>query len=63
MGLFAMAKPKTDPTKDPEFQSVVKHFLSTPPKKHEPLGKKPKPSRKKSEEGQPGPNGTNDPKI
>lgn len=34
---------KSDPTKDPEFQSVVKHFLSTPPKKHEPLGKKPPP--------------------
>jgi hypothetical protein len=33
-----MAKP--DPTKDPEFQKVVRHFLSTPPKPHKPLGKK-----------------------
>jgi hypothetical protein len=31
---------KTDPTKDPEFQKVVRHFLTTPPKPHKPLGKK-----------------------
>jgi hypothetical protein len=25
---------KSDPTKDPEFQKVVQHLLSTPPKPH-----------------------------
>jgi hypothetical protein len=35
-----MAKP--DPTKDPEFQKVVRHFLTTPPRPHKPLGKKTK---------------------
>jgi hypothetical protein len=29
-----------DPTKDPKFQQVVKHFLTTPPERHKPLGKK-----------------------
>jgi hypothetical protein len=37
---------KTDPTKDPEFQKVVKHFLTTPPKPHNPLGKTKKKSAK-----------------
>lgn len=36
---------KADPTKDPEFKGVVKHFLNTSPRKHEALGKKPKASR------------------
>jgi len=36
---------KPDPTKDPEFQKVVRHFLSTPPKVHKPLGKKAKKRR------------------
>jgi len=31
---------KSDPTKDPEFQKVVRHFLDTPPKPHKPLGRK-----------------------
>jgi hypothetical protein len=31
-----MAKsPKSDPTKDPEFQKVVSHFLKTPPERHD----------------------------
>jgi hypothetical protein len=25
---------KPDPTKDPEFQKVVRHFVTTPPKHH-----------------------------
>jgi hypothetical protein len=29
-----MADGKPDPTKDPEFQKVVRHILSTPPKPH-----------------------------
>jgi len=32
-----MAKP--DPTKDPEFQKVVRHFLTTPPRPHKPAKK------------------------
>jgi hypothetical protein len=28
-----MAK-KSDPTKDPEFQKVIRHFVTTPPKPH-----------------------------
>jgi hypothetical protein len=31
---------KSDPTKNPEFQKVVRHFLTTPPQPHKP--KKPK---------------------
>jgi hypothetical protein len=31
---------KPDPTKDPEFQKVVRHFLSTPPKPHKSSAKK-----------------------
>jgi hypothetical protein len=29
-----MADKKPDPTKDPEFQKVVRHLLNTPPKHH-----------------------------
>jgi hypothetical protein len=25
---------KPDPTKDPEFQKVIRHFVTTPPKPH-----------------------------
>jgi len=39
-----MAAKSSDPTKNPEFQKVVKHFLTTPPQPHKPLGKKPKKS-------------------
>jgi len=31
---------KTDATKNPEFQKVVRHFLNTPPKHHKPIGKR-----------------------
>jgi hypothetical protein len=34
-----MAK-TSDPLKDTEFQKVVRHFLTTPPKPHKPIGKK-----------------------
>jgi hypothetical protein len=29
-----MAEKNLDPTKDPEFQKVVRHFVTTPPKPH-----------------------------
>ena len=32
-------KRPAEPTKDPEFQAVVKHFLSTPHKPHKLKGK------------------------
>jgi hypothetical protein len=31
---------KRDPTNDPEFQKVVRHFLTTPHQPHKPVGKK-----------------------
>ena len=30
---------ESDPTKDPEFQKVIRHFVTTPHKLHEPIGK------------------------
>lgn len=41
-----MADKKSDPTKDPEFQKVVKHFLDSPPKPHKPVATKSKPETK-----------------
>ncbi len=38
---------KPDATKDPEFQNVVRYFLTTPPKPHKPLGRKIKKKRAK----------------
>jgi len=47
---MAKAPKKIDPTKDPQFQSVVQHFLKTPPKprKIKPT-QKPKPKKKAPE--------------
>jgi len=41
---------KSDPTKDPKFQQVVRAFLNTPPKPHSEMkiGKKTKAKRGKS---------------
>jgi hypothetical protein len=36
----------SDPTKDPEFQKVVRHLLNTPHQPHKPAGKKIKSKRK-----------------
>jgi hypothetical protein len=36
----------SDPTKDPEFQKVVRHFLTTPPKPHNRKAKKRRKVRK-----------------
>jgi hypothetical protein len=33
---------KSDPLKNPEFQKVVRHFLTTPHKPHKPIGEKKK---------------------
>jgi hypothetical protein len=29
-----MVDDKPDPTKDPQFQKVIRHFVTTPPKPH-----------------------------
>ena len=29
---------KSDPTKDPKFQKVIRHFVTTPHKPHAPIG-------------------------
>jgi hypothetical protein len=42
-----------DPTKNPEFQKVVRHFLSTPPRPHKPLGKKAKKRQKRGASAKP----------
>jgi hypothetical protein len=44
---------KSDPTKDPEFQKVVRHFLTTPPKPHKSLGKKAKKAQKRAASAKP----------
>jgi len=43
----AMTNKNSDPTKDPEFQKIVRHFLTTPPRPHNPLGKKKKSPKRK----------------
>ena len=37
-----MADKKPDPTKDSEFQKVIRHFVTTPHKPHAPIGEKKK---------------------
>jgi hypothetical protein len=49
--LNMIAKP--DPTKDPEFQKVVRHFLTTPPKPHKALGKKARKREKRAASAKP----------
>jgi hypothetical protein len=44
----------SDPTKNPEFQKVVRHFLTTPPKPHKPIGKKKASLKSKSGAGRKG---------
>jgi hypothetical protein len=44
---------KPDPTEDPEFQKVVRHFLNTPPQPHKPIGKKTKKQKKSSVSAKP----------
>jgi hypothetical protein len=41
-----MADEKSDPTKDPEFQKVVRHLLNTPHQPHKPANKKAKSERR-----------------
>jgi hypothetical protein len=41
---------KSDPTKDPEFQKVVRHFLTTSHQPHKPLGKR----KRRSKQGKRG---------
>jgi hypothetical protein len=48
-----MAK-TSDPLKDHEFQKVVRHFLTTPPKPHKPIGKKKASLKPKSGAGRKG---------
>jgi hypothetical protein len=42
LGLLKISAMVKDPTKDPNFQKVVRHFLTTPPRPHKPTGKKAK---------------------
>ena len=37
---------KDDPTKAPEFQKVIRHFVTTPHRPHEPLRKAAKRAKK-----------------
>jgi hypothetical protein len=38
----------SDPTKNPEFQKIVRHFLTTPPQPHKPPKKRKSAKRRKS---------------
>jgi hypothetical protein len=45
----AMSDKSPDPTKDPRFQSILRTFVTTPPKPHKPVkGKKKTASRRKT---------------
>jgi hypothetical protein len=44
---------KSDPTKNPEFQKVVRHFLTTPPQPHKPLANKAKKRPKRGASAKP----------
>jgi hypothetical protein len=43
-----MADPGEDPVKAAEFQKVIRHFVTTPHRPHEPLKKRPKAAKKES---------------
>jgi hypothetical protein len=49
-----MIEKKPDPTQDPEFQKVIRHFVTTPHKPHEPLGKKGKAKNEPPNSSSPG---------
>jgi hypothetical protein len=42
-----MAEEPKDPTKDPEFQKVIRHFVTTPHIPHRPIGPKGDKTQKK----------------
>jgi hypothetical protein len=44
---------KPDPTKEPEFQKVIRHFVTTPHKPHKPLGDKKSPTEVNHEKSSP----------
>jgi len=43
-----MGDKNQDPTKDPEFQKVIRHFVTTPHKPHKPIRKNKIAKRKKA---------------
>jgi hypothetical protein len=48
-----MVDDKPDPTKDPEFQKVVRHLLNTPHQPHKPAVRKAKSKRKSAASSKP----------
>jgi hypothetical protein len=48
-GTSVMADKKSDPTKKPEPQKVVRHFPKSPPKPHKPFGKRAPKEKPKNE--------------